>query len=88
MDISFDPAKDQANRAKHGISLDLAAALDWSGAVIVADDRFDYGEDRFRAFGRIDGRLHVLVFTRRDGTIRAISLRKANAREVSFHDQS
>lgn len=44
--------------------------------------RYDYGEDRFQALGLIDGRLHMLVFTIRGGTLRAISLRKANPREV------
>ena len=35
--IDFDPAKDLANRAKHGLSLADAAELDWDGANIVPD---------------------------------------------------
>jgi uncharacterized DUF497 family protein len=30
MRIEFDPAKDEANVAKHGVSLALARALDWT----------------------------------------------------------
>ena len=45
------------------------------------DDRRDYGEDRFRLYGRIAGRLFVIAYTRRDTVTRIISARKANARE-------
>ena len=60
----------------------LAADLDIDAALVVADHRRVYGEERFQAVAPIGGRLHVLVFTMRGDTLRAISLRKANAREV------
>ena len=50
--------------------------------ILVTDDRFDYGEARTLAFGRIGGRLFVCVFADRDAERRVISLRKANSREV------
>ena len=81
MEIEFDVAKDEANRRKHGVSLALAAAMDFDAALVVPDERRDYGEARFRAFGPIHRRLHVLAFTMRGTTLRAISLRKANPRE-------
>ena len=34
------------------------------------------------AVGPLDNRLYMMIFTLRDGTIRVISLRKANRREV------
>lgn len=60
----FDPAKDAINRAKHGIS--LARWVDLRVRSIIRDSRFDYGEDRFRAYGYIDGLAYCLVFTYRD----------------------
>jgi uncharacterized protein len=81
VEIEFDVAKDEANRRKHEVSLALAAAMDFDAALVVPDERRDYGEARFRAFGPIHGRLHVLAFTMRGNTLRAISLRKANPRE-------
>jgi uncharacterized DUF497 family protein len=33
MDIDFDPDKDAANQIKHGLSLSLAAHLDWEVAL-------------------------------------------------------
>jgi uncharacterized protein len=85
--IEFDPVKDQENRRKHGISLAEAAGIDLAATSIEPDERYDYGETRYRAFGPIDGRLHMLVFTMRDSVLRAISLRRANAREIKVHDQ-
>jgi len=79
MKIVFDPAKDEVNRTKHGVS--LARAVDFEILAVIADDRQDYGEPRTRAFGVIDGEAHCLVFTVRDGFVRAISLRRAHLKE-------
>ena len=56
--------------------------FDWAGAVEAEDVRYDYGETRMQALGLIGDRRHVLVYTRRGDTIRVISLRKANRREL------
>lgn len=82
MEFEWDDAKDRANRAKHGLSLAEAARLDWQVGVDVADLRHDYGEVRLTRYARLDGRLHVCVFTVRNPRLRIISLRKANRREI------
>jgi len=82
MDIEFDPAKDETNIAKHGVSLALAASMDMETAVVLEDIRREYGERRFRAFGHIDGQAHCLAFTVRDSAVRAISLRRAHQKEM------
>ncbi len=79
MSIEFDPEKDAANIAKHGVS--LARTTDFDPEVTVVDDRFEYGETRYRAFGLLDGVPHCLVFTTTDRTVRAISLRRAHVKE-------
>jgi uncharacterized DUF497 family protein len=83
MGVAFDPEKDARNIAKHGISLVQAEEMDMAAALVREDDRFDYGETRYVAFGEIDDTLHCLVFTFRGSRVRAISLRKANNRENS-----
>lgn len=88
MEIEFDREKDRTNREKHGLSLAAAAEMDFEAARIIPDLRRDYGEARFRAIGPIAGRLHSLVFTMRGGTLRAISLRKANERERRLHERA
>lgn len=86
MQIEFDPAKDEANIAKHGVS--LARAADLEILAFIEDDRNDYGETRYRAWGMIDGKAHCLVFTDRNGTIRAISLRRAHKKEMDRYAQT
>lgn len=82
MNIEFDAAKDRENTAKHGVSLDRAVEIDLGAALLFQDVRFNYGEDRWVAYGMMDRRLYCLVFTYRAQTIRVISLRKANGREI------
>ena len=80
MQIEFDPAKDEINIAKHGVSLVRAADLEI--LAFIEDDRTDYGEVRYRAWGLINSKAHCLVFTDRNGTLRAISLRRAHKQEM------
>jgi len=81
MKMVFDAGKDQSNRAKHGLSLERV--IDFAIQIVFEDDRRDYGEQRWVAYGDLDGRLHCLVFTTPDETtLRPISFRKANTREV------
>jgi uncharacterized protein len=79
----FDPAKDAANIAKHGLSLAEAVEFEMNRARVSRDTRRNYGEARFVAVGPLRRRLCVLIFTVRDGAVRVISLRRANAREVA-----
>ena len=76
----FDLAKDAINLAKHCVS--LARWVDLDILAIVSDDRFDYGEPRYRAYGLIEGIAHCLVFTIRNQRYRPISLRRAHAKEM------
>ena len=87
MRVEFDPAKDDINRAKHGVSLQAATRFDWDTALEREDDRFDYGEARFVAIGLIDARLHVMVFTEGSDVdaVRIISLRPAEKYETRFY---
>ena len=80
MEIEFDPAKDEQNILKHGISLARAAEMEIVS--FLEDDRQEYGETRFRAWGLIDGQYHCLAFTYRQGRVRAISLRRAHNKEI------
>jgi uncharacterized DUF497 family protein len=82
LNYEFDPAKDRTNQAKHGVSLALAEVLFAGPHRTLTDDRFDYGEVRQIAFGRIQGRLFVCVHADRGAERRVISLRKANSREI------
>ncbi len=82
MEITFDPNKDAANIAKHGVSLALSAEIEWSEVMVRPDTRRDYSELREIGFGLIGDRLYCVVFTQRGETLRIISLRKANSKEI------
>lgn len=41
--FSFDPAKNEANREKHGIGLDEFAGFDEGTSLTLPDTRADYG---------------------------------------------
>ena len=92
MNVTFDPAKDAANVAKHGVSLTEAAGLEWGSAVVWPDTRRDYGEARMVALGYIGLRIMALVFVDRPPEKpterRIISLRKANSREVKRYAET
>ena len=79
----FDPAKDALNLSKHGVSLSRWIDLDIKRTIV--DDRGDYGEVRYRAFGYMDGVAYCLAFTSRDGRVRPISLRRAHTKEMRRH---
>ncbi|MCZ2441654.1 MAG: BrnT family toxin [Burkholderiales bacterium] len=86
--IDFDPAKDEINRGKHGLSLALAKELDWGNALVWVDERRDYGELRMIALAPATGVLYYVAFVDRRRVRRVISLRRANRREVKHYVQS
>jgi uncharacterized protein len=85
MRYEFDADKDEANLAKHGLSLRLAVDLDWDTATVGVDTRFDYGETRLVALAEHERRLYYVVFVERGPSRRIISVRRANRREVKRH---
>jgi uncharacterized DUF497 family protein len=50
--------------------------------------RWNYGEDRYQLLGSIETRVFFLVYTLRGETIRIISARKANRREVQRYENA
>ena len=56
--------------------------------IVMQDRRRDYGEDRYRLLGMIDGRAYVVVYTMRGSAIRIISARKANGKEVADYEHN
>ena len=88
MKIEFDPAKDEGNQSKHGVSLALADELDWEAALVWVDDRFEYSELRMIALAPKTNILYYVAFVDRGSARRIISLRRANRREVKHYVES
>ena len=88
MRITFGPAKEATNRAKHGVSLSVARELDWEAALVWIDDRFEYDELRMIALAPETEILYYVAFVDRGETRRIISLRRATRLEVKYYVQS
>jgi uncharacterized DUF497 family protein len=68
MKLTFDPQKDVANIAKHGVSLVIAEDLEWDTLECKPDTRREYGEPRQIGYVMEDERLHCVVFVDRPQT--------------------
>ncbi|CAO3406283.1 BrnT family toxin [Azospirillum sp. INR13] len=83
MKTPFDPAKNEINRAKHGLDLAFGSDVLRDPNLIEAlDDRMDYGEERFNALGMVAGRIYAVTYTERADGVRFISVRAADKRET------
>lgn len=78
--FEWDPAKAISNLVKHNVSFELACvvfkdpfAVEWQ------DDSQDYGEDRFLILGIVEGRVLHVTYVERNGNVRLISARRAEA---------
>jgi len=81
LEFEWDDNKSQQTFQDRGFDFGFAtqAFSDPSG-FREPDQRLPYGEDRFRFYGEIQGKLFVVVYSERQGRIRIISARKANTR--------
>jgi len=82
MKYEWDMKKCKTNFENHKLDFAAIQGFEWGNAVVFEDVRHDYNESRFVAYGYINTRLVVVVYTMRGDTLRMISLRKANKREV------
>lgn len=88
MRTNYDIFKSAKNIKERNLSFEAVTSLDWDTAWAKIDDRFDYGETRYRAYVcDFDGRLFNVVFTVETEAMRVISLRKANAKEVKRYEK-
>ena len=89
MDFEWDLAKSNACRNSRNFDFAYVIAVFVDPTLLVEhDQRWDYGEERFRALGIVEGKVYVVVFTRRDKAIRIISARRANSREVKRYEKN
>jgi uncharacterized DUF497 family protein len=71
--FEWDPAKDSANRDKHGVSFFEAQLAFADPHRVIARDLAHSGtEQRFYCFGQVDGSVLTVRFTYREEVIRII----------------
>jgi uncharacterized DUF497 family protein len=83
----FDPAKDAANREKHGLSLVFGGRIfEDNNHLIIPSVREIDGEERFKVVGVVGEKLFTGVFVWRGEFPRLISVRRSNkGEERSYH---
>ena len=87
MIADFDPAKDSANRAKHGVPLAFGVRVFEDPLVVIRSTaRLGDEEERFKAIGRVDGKLWTAIHLWRGEAVRMISVRRSNTREQRDYD--
>lgn len=84
MDFEWDEEKRARNLRKHGFDFIDADKVFDGPTVTIVDDRDAYGEERFIAFGLLEGRVVAVVYAEMADTIRVISIRKATKHEQAL----
>ncbi|WP_394753619.1 BrnT family toxin [Crenothrix sp.] len=89
MNFEWDENKSEACFVQRGFDFDyvVQAFID-QNRIIKKDTRWDYGEERYQLLGLIEQRTFVVVYTLRGSTIRIISARKANQREIKHYENN
>jgi hypothetical protein len=82
VDFDWDPSKHERNRRERGFGFDYAARIFAGPTLEAIDRRNDYGEERIRAIGEIDGRVFVVVYTDRSRVRWIISAWKASGKDL------
>jgi uncharacterized DUF497 family protein len=79
--FEWDEKKRRANLQKHGVDFLDANEIFAGITVTIADDRFDYGEQRFISFGLLRERVVAVAHAEKPDALRIISIRKATKNE-------
>jgi uncharacterized DUF497 family protein len=88
MSREFDPRKNAANVAKHGVSLSEGDGVLFDPLAITIEDESSEGEIRWVTIGMNSfGALMVVVWTDRGDEVRLISVRKAEPKERRSYEE-
>jgi hypothetical protein len=89
MEFEWDPEKSNRCYIERGFDFAYAAQGFFDpDRIIIKDNRYDYGENRYQMISKIQTRVFVVIFTPRYNSIRIISARKANQREVKQYEKT
>ena len=83
----WDERKNEINQKKHHLAFESMEDFDWESAVIIDRSRHEDEEQRYAAIGFLYGRIHTVIYTKRDEGLRIISLRRANKPEEKIYEE-
>jgi uncharacterized DUF497 family protein len=89
MDFEWDMAKSDLCQISRNFDFTYVMSIFIDPNLLIEkDQRWDYGEERFRALGSLDEKVFVVIYTNRPTAIRIISARRANRREVRRYEEN
>ena len=89
MDFEWDMAKSDSCQISRNFDFAYVISIFLDPDLLTEkDQRWDYGEERFQAIGLLEGRIFVVIYTKRSMAIRIISARRANRREVKRYEEN
>ena len=89
MDFEWDMAKSDLCQTSRNFDFTYVISIFIDPNLLIEkDQRWDYGEERFRALGLLDEKVFVVIYTKWPTAIRIISARRANRREVRRYEEN
>ena len=87
--FQWDQGNIDKNLIKHEVENWECEQVFFNRPLLVLDDpKHSISEERWVAFGKTDAdRLLIVIFTKRDNSIRVISAREMNKKERKFYDE-
>jgi uncharacterized protein len=85
MGFQWDPRKNAANMAKHGVDFEDAIGVFQNPFLEWQDTRKGYGERRFVVIGMVDAVTLTVVYAERGSDRRIVSARRASRYERKLH---
>ena len=80
----WDEEKREETLRERGVDFAMMDHFEWDTALTRRSDRYD--EVRWSSYGLIGERLYHVAWTQRGESIRIISFRRANGREIDTYD--
>ena len=88
MVFDWDEAKNCTNIQKHGIDFNDVPRMFTVNLLVLPDERFEYGEERFIGIGLLEVKVTLVVFVEKAvDKIRIISARKATKNESRAYER-
>lgn len=89
MDFEWDKAKSDLCQISRNFDFAYVMSIFVDPDLLIEkDQRWEYGEERFQAIGLLEGRVFVVIYTKRPMAIRIISARRANRRKVKRYEEN
>jgi len=85
MNFIWDEPKRQSKLKKHGLDFADAVKVFGGPLVLFEDQRENYGEQRMMGIGLLDYLVVLIIHVESDGSIRIISMRKADSDEIDLY---